>query len=121
MRTDDSSEKCFVLRVAEAVAPKVSGGLAAIEEEIRENAPNLTVTIISTEPIWIDDVPVPCVRHQRWFLGDRFIAEVRTEIADQEVDCVVMLGGTQLFKGSIEDWWAKMSDVLSFQMRQAQN
>ena len=61
-------DNCYVVRVTVAMAPKVSGGLAAIEEEIREEEPSLTVTSLAFDPAVIDGWPIPCRIDNRWYV-----------------------------------------------------
>ncbi len=114
-------DNCYVVRVTVAMAPKVSGGLAAIEEEIREEEPSLTVTSLAFDPAVIDGWPIPCRIDNRWYVGGRVVAEIRGEIAEQSTDCIVLMGDKQLFAGSIDDWWYMMFEHLKSRVRQAQN
>ena len=109
------------LHITESVAPKISGGLGAIEEELRLDEPSLSIVALAPEVITVDGWSISCFVNNRWYVRNRLIAEVRTVLADQSVDCIVSTSDTELFAGSVDEWWNMMFELLSHRIRQTQN
>lgn len=112
--------KIYTVLSTERVAPKVGGGLACIEEEIRENISTLRVDILRPENSSVDGLPGVYGVKSRWFVDDdTLVAEVFTAIREQAAGCTLFEGATQLFSGSVEDWWYAMSSLLTNCVREA--
>jgi hypothetical protein len=113
----------FTISMRQEVAPKVSGGLVAIEEELREEHKiDLSVAPIAKDLAYIDNFPVEITIDNKWLFGNRLVAEVHGKIQkDLEADCTISVNGAQVFAGSIEEWWNTMCELLRAEIHWACN
>jgi hypothetical protein len=113
MPTEANDLVTIMIRMRPEVAPKVSGGLVAIEEDIREHEPRLAVTAVTSDVVPIDGWPITCNIHSKWYVGGKLVGEVHGEIAEQRVDCIVTIGDKRLLAGTVDDWWTMLFSYLA--------
>ena len=117
----------ILIRATEAVVPKVSGGLACIEEEIKESQPNLTVKQLAPEFITIDGTIILCQVNQRWQVGNAAVAEIHCDVEEEvtadglPVDCTLTINDKCQFAGSIDEWYAACSKLLEKEIQNSSN